>query len=173
MGATMTTQDTAMAADGAATEAVLRAGPPIEEREAQLVEGADDLTKGRASVLAHPRLLITVAGALMTLGISAVLLGWFGAAHSTLVEEQVPYLISGGLLGVALATIGALMFFTHWLTVAIKEDRSREAARRQDHAELMAALTALSTALNQEGGAGGNAGSTRAGRPVRRAPRSS
>ena len=39
------------------------------------------------------------------------------------VEAQVPYLISGGLLGVALATIGAITFFAHWLTVLITEVR--------------------------------------------------
>jgi hypothetical protein len=151
--------------------AVLEAGAPIEEREAQLVEGADSLRQSKGAWIDNPRLLLGASAALMTFGVSAVLLGWFGAAHSTLVEEQVPYLISGGLLGVALSTIGAFLFFAHWLTVGIREARSREAARRMDHAELMAALQALSNALTPEGGSGGAAGSTRAARPIRRAPR--
>jgi hypothetical protein len=88
-----------------------------------------------------------------------------------LVEEQVPYLISGGLLGVALATIGALLFFTHWLTVSIKEARSHEAARRQDHEELLEALQALGNALTRRGGDDGDAGGEQPRRPLRRAPR--
>jgi hypothetical protein len=40
-------------------------------------------------------------------------------------------------------TIGALLLFTHWLTVGIREARQRENARRSDHAELMEGLRLL------------------------------
>jgi hypothetical protein len=86
----------------------------------------------------------------MTMGLSAILLGWFGAARSTLVEEQVPYLISGGLLGVALSTIGALVFFSYWLTISVKEARQHESARRQDHAELLEVLRTIARAEGEE-----------------------
>jgi hypothetical protein len=86
------------------------------------------------------------------------------------VEEQVPYLISGGLLGVALVTIGALTLFSHWLTVSIREAREREATRRRDHDELMDALRDLTGALAQEETRDGRARGNRAQRPVRRAP---
>jgi hypothetical protein len=102
----------------------------------------------------------------------AILLGWDGAANATVVEEQVPYLVSGGLLGVALATIGALTFFANWLTVAIREARAHEAARHRDHLELMAAVSSLAGALShQEDTTDGRARSPRSERPVRRAPR--
>jgi hypothetical protein len=140
-------------------------GPSPEARAARLTEGADRLVGGRRSFLAHPQLLLIVAGSLMTSGLVIVLLGWVGAAHSVLVEEQVPYLISGGFLGGALATIGAVMVFAHWLTVLIRENRDREAARRQDHVELMSALAQVATAL-------GSLGSDGQARPARRtAPR--
>ena len=165
MGATMTTDPEVIS--------VLGAGSSVEEREARLLEGAEELAVARDSILGHPRLLIAAAAALMTVGISAVVLGWIGAAHSTLVEEQLPYLISGGLLGVALSTIGALLFFTHWLTVAIKDARNHEAARRQDHEELLEALRGLGGALAGTGDTNGNARGPQPGRPVRRAPRRS
>lgn len=122
---------------------VLTGGVPIEERQAGLAAGADRLAGVRRSLVAHPRFLLTVAASLMTMGVTAIVLGWFGAARSTLLEEQVPYLISGGLLGVALATIGALLLFTHWLTVSIREAREHETARRHDHEELVAAVRSL------------------------------
>lgn len=165
MGATMTTDPEIVL--------VLGAGSSVEEREARLLEGAEGLAVARDSILSHPRLLIAAAAALMTAGISAVVLGWIGAAHSTLLEEQVPYLISGGLLGVALSTIGALLFFTHWLTVAIKDARNHEAARRQDHEELLEALRGLGGALAGTGDTDGNARGPQPGRPVRRPPRRS
>jgi hypothetical protein len=150
---------------------ILTAGPPIAAREERLVDGAADLVAARPSILSHPRLLVGAAAALMTAGISSVLLGWIGASHSTFIEEQVPYLISGGLLGVALSTVGALLFFTHWLTVSIKDARNHEAARRQDHEELVEALKVLGSMLERQGGNDGDARGEQPERPVRRAPR--
>lgn len=129
--------------------AVLSGGLPAHEREARLASTADQLAErqGVRSLLGNQRFLLAVSGALMTLGVSVILIGWIGAARSTLVQEQIPYLISGGLLGVALAIIGALTLFTHWLTVGIREARIREAERRREHDEVMDALRSISDAL--------------------------
>jgi len=143
-----------------------------DARQARLTEGADELAQGHRSPAAHPQLLLGVSAALMTTGLSIILLGWFGAARSTLVEEQIPYLISGGLLGVALATIGALTLFAHWLTVLIREGRRQETLRKQDHVELMEALSLLTSVLDRkEDTSNGRARSAQPERPVRRAPR--
>ena len=145
-----------------------------DERQARLAEGADELAQGRRSLTAHPQLLLGVSAALMTTGLSIILLGWLGAARSTIVEEQIPYLISGGLLGVALATIGALTLFAHWLTVLIREGRRQEALRKQDHIELMEALALLTSTLDRkEDTSNGRARSAQPERAVRRAPRRS
>jgi hypothetical protein len=149
--------------------AVLVAGPAIDEREARLATGADGLASQRASIAAHPRFLMAVAGALMTTGLTAIVLAWLGAARSTLIEEQVPYLISGGLLGVALAVVGALTFFVHWLTVLIREARAHEAARAQDHDEMMEALRSLRSALAPQEDGNGTARSAGSERSIRRA----
>jgi uncharacterized membrane protein YeaQ/YmgE (transglycosylase-associated protein family) len=148
---------------------VLTDGTPIADRDASLTEGADKLAARRQSILRHPQFLLTLSGSLMTLGLTAIVLGWVGASRSTIVEEQVPYLISGGLFGVALAVIGALLLFTHWHTVAIKEAREHEAARRRDHRELVEALQALAADRQEE--SDGRARGTRAARPLRGAPR--
>lgn len=143
---------------------VLDGGPPSEVREARLADGADELVQegGRRSIVGGDHFLLAVAGALMTLGVTVILIGWAGAANATVVEEQVPYLISGGLLGVAMATIGALTLFSHWLTVSIREARRHEDARRQDHAELIDALRSIGDSLAEEGRRNGRARSTRA-----------
>jgi hypothetical protein len=146
-------------------------GRSPQDREARLVAGADQLAGGRRSLLGHPQLLLSVSAALMTTGLSAIILGWVGAAHSTIIEEQIPYVISGGLLGGALATIGALTLFAHWLTVLIKENRRREAVRKQDHIELMEALALLTAALDRQEDPDGRAGGAQPERAVRRAPR--
>lgn len=154
-------------------DAVLQNGPPIDDRAARLTAGADALAGQRRSIVGHPQFLLAASATLMTLGLTAVLLGWLGAARSTIVEEQVPYLISGGLLGVALATIGALMLFTHWLTVSIREARQHEGARRQDHEELIAELRSLAGALTRQEDSNGRTRGARPERPLRGAARRS
>ncbi|HXZ62742.1 MAG TPA: hypothetical protein VEG62_08365, partial [Acidimicrobiales bacterium] len=71
------------------------------------------------------RQIMLIAGsALMALGFLAIVLGWYGAAHSAYVFQEVPYLISGGLLGVALMAGGGFVFFAAWLVRMIDEDRA-------------------------------------------------
>jgi hypothetical protein len=146
---------------------VLIAGASIDDREKRLAEGADELAGERTSVLGGPNVLLIAAGALVTAGLTAILLAWVGTSRSTIIEEQVPYLISGGLLGVALAVVGAITYFAHWLTVFGREAREHEGARAQDHEELMEVLRELRDASREEGN--GTARSGRRQRPVRRA----
>ena len=149
---------------------VLNGGPPPEERDARLADGADEHLRdeGRRSIVGHPRFLLSVAASLMATGLLVIVLGWVGAANSVLIEEQVPYLISGGLLGLALAVIGALTLFTHWLTVSIRDARDHEAARRRDHVELLNALRSLNEVLApQEEPRNARARRAAPGRPLR------
>lgn len=146
-------------------------GATLEERDQRLTDGVDALTTGgsEGSVVRQRQFLLAVAGILMTLGLSVILLGWLGAARATIVEKQIPYLISGGLFGVGLTIIGALTFFSHWFVTGIRENRAHEAARRRDHVELMAALSDLTDALGEKGGSrNGTTRSTQSGRAVRR-----
>jgi hypothetical protein len=152
--------------------AALGTGTSPDEREARLTEGADELaSRSRGSILRHPQFLLWVSVTLMTLGIGFILLGWAGASRSIVLEEQVPYLISGGVLGLALALIGAVTLFAQWLTTLIREEREREVARRRDHEELLAALQALAGPTTRQGGGNGSPRGARSNRPVRRASR--
>lgn len=74
------------------------------------------------------QLMLLVGATLMALGFVAIVLGWYGAAHSSYVFQEVPYLISGGLLGVALVAGGGFLFFAAWLVRLIEENR-RDSAR--------------------------------------------
>jgi hypothetical protein len=62
------------------------------------------------------------------LGITFVLLGWYGAAHTNIVTEQIPYLISGGLLGMGLIIVAGFMAYS-FLSERQNEDLRREIAR--------------------------------------------
>ena len=81
---------------------------------------------------------VTAGVALVVVGLVALFLAWNGAAGVDHVEGQIPYLISGGLLGIGLVGAG--------LTVVNVQ------ARRQDTAELLARLDDLAQALQHAGG---------------------
>jgi hypothetical protein len=65
----------------------------------------------------HPvdRTLSLVAAVLLPLGLLVIVQGWYGAAHTPYLFEQVPYLISGGLVGLALVTGAGLLYFGAWV----------------------------------------------------------
>ena len=57
-----------------------------------------------------------VAGAvLMPLGLIVILLAWYGAAHARVPQQQIPYMVSGGFIGLGLMIGGGLLFWAHWL----------------------------------------------------------
>jgi hypothetical protein len=49
-----------------------------------------------------------VGWALLALGALSILLGWYGVSGQSVTAKQLPYLVSGGLTGVALIVIGAV-----------------------------------------------------------------
>ena len=63
------------------------------------------------------------ACALIVFGFVCILLGWYGAAHSPYLYQEMPYLISGGLLGVALVIGGGILVRSAWSMRQVEEDR--------------------------------------------------
>jgi hypothetical protein len=109
-------------------------------RQERLAEQVGEL-RGRRS-LSSDRWMLLVGGLLLPLGIVLVLLGWWGASHTVFVFEQVPYLLSGGVLGLALVIAGGFVYFAYWLTLMVRESRL-------GRAELTAALNRVERLLEE------------------------
>ncbi|MEX2659371.1 MAG: hypothetical protein WD232_06720 [Acidimicrobiales bacterium] len=71
------------------------------------------------------------------LGFLVIFLGWNGAASFNDLRQQFPYLISGGLAGLGFVTIGAALLIVE--------------NSRKERAELIAAVTALTAAVESMG----------------------
>jgi hypothetical protein len=67
--------------------------------------------------------LFTAGAVLMPLGITAILIGWYGTAHSHYAYDQTTYLISGGLLGLGLVFLGGFLYFGAWLAKVANDQR--------------------------------------------------
>ena len=77
--------------------------------------------------------------ALCLVGFLAIFFGWNGAASTNYVPAQFPYLISGGVAGLAIVVIGAAMILVQ--------------NHRADRARLEAALARLTAAVERQAAA--------------------
>lgn len=67
---------------------------------------------------------LTVFG-LLAAGVIIIMLGWYGSAHTNIITEQIPYLISGGLLGLGLIILAGI------LAASASAGRENEELRRE------------------------------------------
>jgi hypothetical protein len=95
----------------------------------------------------NTNMLRLLAGVLMLAGVIAVLLGFLGVRDQANIELQIPYLMSGGLGGLALIGLGALALLQHQMRkqeqrmarITDELDEWKEAALRELRAFLESA----------------------------------
>ena len=95
---------------------------PVPTRLQRLAAVVDRARPGRGGRNVR-KWLETIGMSLMVFGLVCILLGWYGAAHSPYLYQEVPYLISGGLLGVALVIGGGVLVRCGWSMRQVEEDR--------------------------------------------------
>ncbi|MBS1847244.1 MAG: hypothetical protein JST73_03115 [Actinobacteria bacterium] len=70
---------------------------------------------------------------LVVAGVAAVFVGYWGASGTTNVADQMPYMLSGGAIGLALVIVGSVLIgrysmaklFRFWLALLVAEHRSQ------------------------------------------------
>lgn len=140
--------------------------PPSEHtdlatREARLVAALSRARRsGRVSLT--ERALLVAGGALAVSGVVLIVVGWVGTSRTILVAGQIPYVVSGGLLGLALVFLGGFVYFAYWLALLVRDGRRRDADNRDD-------IRRLGTALDESNRSLALLVATIADRPVRRA----
>lgn len=112
----------------------------------RLAEGVRSLRTGGGTLNLSEHTLMVLGGIIAPLGLVIVLVGWYGAAHSPFLFQQVPYLISGLGLGLGLVFLGSFFYFAHWITELVKEGRSQSAA-------MIEAIARLEETVKQQAGA--------------------
>jgi Flp pilus assembly protein TadB len=118
----------------------------LEQRRSRLAGRAQAL-RTRARSGRYDRWLLAIGGVLVVLGILAIVLGWLGASNTAVVFEQIPFVISGGLLGLALVFAGVMTYFAYWLTVVVRENREMRRQVAASQQQLADALDAIGEAL--------------------------
>ena len=107
----------------------------------------------RARGRTRARAPMLLGSLLAPVGVLLVVLGWAGAAHTPVVQEEIAYLISGGLLGVSLVVLGGFLYFGHWQTEHLRVTQAQtsqvvDALRAlQASVDALAASSAVPVAL--------------------------
>ena len=103
-------------------------GDRIDEFEAELAR-----LRVRASSPTTEQRLLVGGLAAMPIGLLLIVIGYIGASGTTELSSQIPYLISGGVLGLGLIVVWAVLFLRYslarfmrfWLLRLIYEERTR------------------------------------------------
>jgi hypothetical protein len=111
------------------------------ERQRSLASAVRDL-RTRAGSDDGARAMLVAGGILVPLGFILILLGWSGASHTVNLYEQIPYSISGGMLGLGLIFAGGFCYFAYWLTQLVYATRRDAADTRMILERIEEVLTA-------------------------------
>src|SRR5207253_7406883 len=116
---------------------------PEEESAADEQPAAKSRPRARADwrAFARTNARALVAVGFFITGIVLLLLGWYGAAHTNILTEQIPYLISGGLLGLGLIIVAGVM------AAGASQERSTDDLRR----EIARALASMNSGAPDRG----------------------
>jgi hypothetical protein len=92
----------------------------VERRRAAFREAIAGLSE-RARSGDLMRLLLLPGAFALVLGFVFMFFGWYGAAHTARQIEQIPYLISGGFIGLGLVFVGGLLLASAlWMSMLTK-----------------------------------------------------
>jgi hypothetical protein len=114
---------------------VISVDEPITVRRARFREAVSGMVS-RAESTDLLRWVLLPGAIAMVSGFVLMILGWVGASRTFREIEQIPYLISGGLVGLGLVIVGALLLASaFWMVLLQKfEQEAEERARRQTEA---------------------------------------
>jgi len=126
------------------------------DRGEQFVAGVQTLHVPNQSERLERRLYL--AGIVLpVIGLIVIGIGWWGASGTKYVYQEIPYVISGGIFGVALVIIGAALFarfsvarlLRFWLARLVAEQQLQTDRAVQAIERVAEALTAQAAAIDR------------------------
>ncbi len=93
------------------------------------------------------------------IGLAVIGLGWWGASGTKYVYQEIPYIISGGIFGVALVLMGAVLFARYsvarllrfWLARLVAEEQLQADRVVEAIDRVAEAITAQAAAIDRLG----------------------
>jgi hypothetical protein len=107
------------------------------------------LRRARRGGLQPEGWVLVAGGALVVGGLALVIIGWVGTSRTVLVAGQIPYVVSGGLLGVALVFLGAFLYFGYWMAMLVRQSREDRVRAADDAARLEGGIAELNRSIQE------------------------
>jgi hypothetical protein len=83
------------------------------------------------------RLLLFPGALFMIGGFAFMFMGWYGASHTARSIEQIPYLISGGIVGLGLVMVGSLLLSSAiWMTMLQRHTKEQDEKHQRELDEM-------------------------------------
>ena len=120
-------------------------------------DGRTHLGSGRPRFDIRNTWQILAGSILIPVGVASIILAWYGAAHARVDQQQIPYMVSGGFLGLGAIVAGALLYWAHWLYRIYDQADLHHQQLMRSQAELRDALVGAVTGgdRNHNGSASG------------------
>lgn len=113
----------------------------VADRRARFRDAVSKLSE-RAQSAELVRLLLFPGALAVVAGFAFMFFGWYGASHTARQIEQIPYLISGGLIGLGLVMVGALLLSSAiWMTMLQRHQSEQDDRLERKLDELEARVT--------------------------------
>jgi hypothetical protein len=103
------------------------------------------------------------AGAVLALvlGVIVVFIGYLGTAHTEYIAKQIPYVISGGIVGLMLLTVAAVL----WISADLRDEwramcKQSEAIRAEQNERRTELREFISREIARQTGVGSRSGSS-------------
>jgi signal transduction histidine kinase len=123
--------------------------PALETPRSRRLHGGLSSLKVRSGEIDGERLLFVLGAVLAPLGLILIGLAWLGTSGSGLVYEQVPFVVSGGLGGLACVLVGCTLYACWWATRLMREARERHTELRDQEERAQARQDALAEAIHE------------------------
>ena len=156
---------TATGAIDAGADAAPGNGVRTAARRARFRAALDGVTR-RSTAGDLLRWILIPAALAVLVGFNLIFLGWWGASRTHRQVEQIPYLISGGLIGLALVFVGGLLLASAFWIVVIRKLADEADARTRAHLEAFEARMDGRGTTPTAGGAATDGGRRRRTRPL-------
>jgi hypothetical protein len=141
-----------IAAEPFTARAAASAEPPAGEPSSDVLSSREErlvsvLSRARRRTGVNERWVGTAAAAMAVAGLVLVVIGWVGTSRTVLVAGQIPYVVSGGMLGLGLVVVGGFLYFGYWIALIQRQTGERAAQDRADFARLDTELREVNRSL--------------------------
>jgi hypothetical protein len=93
------------------------------------------------------RIFFVAGSVAVPLGLASLIVGYVNVARTVFVFDQLAYVASWGLIGLALVIAGGFLYFGYWIALLLEQGREQRRLIVEQHGEMLERLDRIATAI--------------------------